>query len=64
MNGDDKFMQKLNDLKARLEKLENDEYMLQMKDHWSDSDYYLSREHLEEAKTLEKEIAELEKEEE
>lgn len=55
-------MNKLNDLKTRLEEIEDAEFMLQMKDYWSDSDYDLSREYNNEMKALKKEITELEKE--
>lgn len=53
-------MKKLSDLKERLEKLESEEFMLQMIDHWSESDYDLDRKLTKEIREVKSEIQKLE----
>lgn len=53
-------MKKLSDLKERLCKLEREEFMLQMIDHWSESDYDLDRKLTKEIREVKSEIQKLE----
>ena len=49
-------------LNEQIEKLKTKRFMNQMVDHWSDDNYAIDRECLEEIKKLEAELKELEKE--
>lgn len=49
-------------LNEQIEKLKTKKFMNQMVDHWTDANYAIDRECLEEIKKLEAELKELEKE--
>lgn len=53
-------MSEIENLKTQLEKLEHDEFMLNMCDHWQDSDYRYSWKLREEIKEVKGKIKELE----
>lgn len=53
-------MSRIDEIKKEINRIEQADFMLQMKDHWSNSDYETSNKYREEVRALEKELEKLE----